>query len=66
MSLEQIPEGNVFYENIENSIEEIENTNLYSVTNQWKALIQEIFSYSVICVILALFIKKDKPIEMSE
>ena len=66
MSLEQIPEGNAFYENIENSIEEIENTNLYSVTNQWKALIQEIFSYSVICVILALFIKKDKPIEMSE
>ena len=66
MSLEQIPEGNAFYENIENSIEEIENTNLYSVTNQWKALIQEIFSYSVICVILALFIKKDKPIEISE
>ena len=70
LSLEQIPEDNAFYENIENSIEnsieEIENTNIYSVTNQWKALIQEIFSYSVISAILALFIKKDKPIEMSE
>ncbi len=66
MSLEQMPEGNAFYENIENSIDEIEKTNIYSVNNQWKALIQEIFSYSVISVIIALFIKKDKPIEMSE
>jgi hypothetical protein len=66
MSLEQLQEDNAFYENIENSIEEIEKTNIYSVTNQWKALIQEIFSYSVISAILALCIKKDKPIEMSE
>ena len=66
MSLEQIPEGNALYEYTENSIEEIENSNIFSVTNQWKQLIQEIFSYSVISVILALFIKKNKSIEISE
>lgn len=61
--LEQIPEA--YHEDVEKSIEKIENSNLYSVKNQWKALIREIFAYSIISVILALFIKKDKPIEIS-
>ena len=66
IQLDQLPESNPMYSFMENQIEQTQEEDIYSVTNQWKALIQEIFSYSLVSVILALFIKKDKPIEISE
>ena len=66
IQLDQLPESNPMYSVMETLIEQTQEENIYSISNQASALFYSLFFHIIISAIIAAFIKKDKPIEMSE
>mgnify|MGYP001326321371 FL=1 len=66
VQLDQLPESNPIYSVMETLIEQTQEEDIYSISNQASALFYSLFFHILFSVIIAAFIKKDKPIEMSE
>ncbi|MGC6470156.1 MAG: DUF4199 domain-containing protein [Flavobacteriales bacterium] len=66
MEFEKIPESSSMYEMMESIIEQTEEEDVYSVSNQSLAFFYSLFFHIIISLIIAAFVKKDKPIEISE
>lgn len=66
IQLDQLPESNPMYSVMETLIEQTQEENIYSISNQASALFYSLFFHIIISAIVAAFIKKDKPIEISE
>ena len=66
VQLDQLPESNPMYSVIETLIEQTQEEDIYSISNQASALFYSLFFHILFSAIIAAFIKKDKPIEMSE
>lgn len=66
IQLDQLPESNPMYSVMETLIEQTQEENIYSISNQASALFYSLFFHIIISAIIAAFIKKDKPIEISE
>lgn len=64
--LEQLPEGNSMYGVMETLIEQTEAEDIYSPPNQLKAFFYGLLVQIIFSLIIAAFVKKDKPIEISE
>ena len=65
VQLDQLPESNPMYSVMETLIEQTQEENIYSVSNQASALFYSLFFHIIFSAIIAAFIKKDKPIEIS-
>tara|TARA_B100001057_G_scaffold436456_1_gene467537 strand:- start:587 stop:1120 length:534 start_codon:yes stop_codon:yes gene_type:complete len=66
VQLDQLPESNPMYSVMETLIEQTQEENIYSISNQASALFYSLFFHIIFSAIIAAFIKKDKPMEMSE
>ena len=66
VQLDQLPESNPMYSVMETLIEQTLEEDIYSISNQASALFYSLFFHILFSAIIAAFIKKDKPIEMSE
>ena len=66
VQLDQLPESNPMYSVMETLIEQTQEEDIYSISNQASALFYSLFFHILFSAIIAAFIKKDKPIEMSE
>ena len=66
IQLDQLPESNPMYSVMETLIEQTQEENIYSISNQASALFYSLFFHIIISAIIAAFIKKDKPTEISE
>jgi hypothetical protein len=66
VQLDQLPESNPMYGVMETLIEQTQEEDIYSVSNQASAFFYSLFFHIIISAIIAAFIKKDKPIEISE
>ncbi|MGB2370805.1 MAG: DUF4199 domain-containing protein [Flavobacteriales bacterium] len=66
VQLDQLPESNPMYSVMETLIEQTQEEDIYSISNQASALFYSLFFHIIFSAIIAAFIKKDKPIEMSE
>ncbi len=66
VQLDQLPESNPIYSVMETLIEQTQEEDIYSISNQASALFYSLFFHILFSAIIAAFIKKDKPIEMSE
>ena len=66
IQLDQLPESNPMYSVMETLIEQTQEEDIYSISNQASALFYSLFFHIIISAIIAAFIKKDKPIEISE
>jgi len=66
VQLDQLPESNAMYSVMETLIEQTQEENIYSISNQASALFYSLFFHIIFSAIIAAFIKKDKPIEMSD
>ena len=66
VQLDQLPESNAMYSVMETLIEQTQEENIHSISNQASALFYSLFFHIIFSAIIAAFIKKDKPIEMSD
>lgn len=66
IQLDQLPESNPMYSVMETLIEQTQEEDIYSISNQASALFYSLFFHIIFSAIIAAFIKKDKPIEISE
>ena len=66
IQLDQLPESNPMYSIMETLIEQTQEEDIYSASNQASAFFYSLFFHIVFSLIIAAFIKKDKPIEISE
>ena len=66
IQLDQLPESNAMYSVMETLIEQTQEEDIYSISNQASALFYSIFFHIIFSAIIAAFIKKNKPVEMSE
>lgn len=66
VQLNQLPESNPMYSVMETLIEQTQEEDIYSISNQASALFYSLFFHIIFSAIIAAFIKKDKPIEISE
>jgi len=66
IQLDQLPESNPMYSVMETLIEQTQEEDIYSISNQASALFYSLFFHIIFSAIIAAFIKKEKPIEMSE
>lgn len=66
VQLEQLPEENSMYSVMETLIEQTESEDIYSPSNQLKGFFYGLLIQIILSLIVAAFIKKDKPIELSE
>jgi hypothetical protein len=66
VQLEQLPESNAMYSVMESLIEQTQEEDIYSISNQATAFFYSLFFHIIIAAIIAAFVKKDKPIEISE
>ena len=66
VQLDQLPESNPIYSVMETLIEQTQEEDIYSISNQASALFYSLFFHILFSAIIAAFIKKDKPIEISE
>ena len=66
VQLDQLPESNPMYSVMETLIEQTQEEDIYSISNQASALFYSLFFHFIFSAIIAAFIKKDKPIEISE
>lgn len=66
VQLEELPESNAMYGYMENLIEQTEKEDIYSISNLASAFFYSIFFHIIFSLIIAAFVKKDKPIEISE
>ena len=66
VQLDQLPESNPMYSVMETLIEQTQEEDIYSISNQASALFYSLFFHILFSAIIAAFLKKDKPIEMSE
>lgn len=66
VQLDQLPESNPMYSVMETLIEQTQEEDIYSISNQASALFYSLFFHIIFSAIIAAFIKKEKPIEMSE
>ena len=66
IQLDQLPESNAMYSVMETLIEQTQEEDIYSISNQASALFYSLFFHILFSAIIAAFIKKDKSIEMSE
>ena len=66
VQLDQLPESNPMYSVMETLIEQTQEEDIYSISNQASALFYSLFFHIIFSAIIAAFIKKDKPIEISE
>lgn len=64
--LDQLPESNPMYSVMETLIEQTQEEDIYSISNQASALFYSLFFHIIFSAIIAAFIKKEKPIELSE
>ena len=66
VQLNQLPESNPMYSVMETLIEQTQEEDIYSISNQASALFYSLFFHIIFSAIIAAFIKKDKSIEISE
>lgn len=66
VQLDQLPESNPMYSVMETLIEQTQEEDIYSISNQASALFYSLFFHIIFSAIIAAFIKKEKPVEMSE
>tara|TARA_A200000113_G_scaffold33243_1_gene27442 strand:+ start:117 stop:650 length:534 start_codon:yes stop_codon:yes gene_type:complete len=66
VQLDQLPESNPMYSVMETLIEQTQEEDIYSISNQASALFYSLFFHIIFSAIIAAFIKNDKPIEISE
>ena len=66
IQLDQLPESNAMYSVMETLIEQTQEEDIYSISNQASALFYSLFFHIIFSAIIAAFIKKNKPVEMSE
>lgn len=66
VQLDQLPESNPMYSTFESLIEQTQEENIYSASNQGSAFFYSLFFHIIFSLIIAAFVKKDKPIEISE
>lgn len=66
MQLEELPESNPMFGIMETLIEQTEQEDIFSISNLASAYFYSIFFHIVFSLIIAAFVKKDKPIEISE
>ena len=66
VQMEQLPEDNAMYGVMETLIEQTEAEDIYSPSNQLKAFFYGLLVQIIFSLIIAAFVKKDKPIEISE
>jgi hypothetical protein len=66
VQLEELPESNAMYGIMETLIEQTEKEDIYSISNLASAFFYGIFFHIIFSLIIAAFVKKDKPIEISE
>ena len=66
IQLDQLPESNPMYSVMETLIEQTQEEDIYSVSNQASALFYSLFFHIIFSAVIAAFIKKNKPLEMSE
>ena len=66
VQLDQLPESNPMYSVMETLIEQTQEEDIYSISNQASALFYSLFFHILFSAVIAAFIKKDKPVEMSE
>ena len=66
IQLDQLPESNPMYSVMETLIEQTQEEDIYSISNQASALFYSLFFHILFSAIITAFIKKDKLIEMSE
>ena len=66
VQLDQLPESNPMYSVMETLIEQTQEEDIYSISNQASALFYSLFFHIIFSALIAAFIKKEKPIEMSE
>ena len=66
VQLEELPESNPMYGVMETLIEQTEKEDIYSISNLASAFFYSIFFHIIFSLIIAAFVKKDKPIEISE
>ena len=66
IQLDQLPESNAMYSVMETLIEQTQEEDIYSISNQASALFYSLFFHILFSAIIAAFIKKNKPVEMSE
>ena len=66
VQLEQLPEDNAMYGVMETLIEQTEAEDIYSASNLLKAFFYGLLVQIIFSLIIAAFIKKDKPVEISE
>jgi len=66
IQLDQLPESNAMYSVMETLIEQTQEEDIYSISNQASALFYSFFFHIIFSAIIAAFIKKNKPVEMSE
>ena len=64
--LDNIPEGNSMYSILESLIEETQEEDIYSISNQASGFFYSLFFHIVVSAIISAFIKKDKPFDISE
>ena len=66
VELESIPESSSMYDIMETLIEQTEEEDIYSPSNQALAFFYGLFFHIIISLIISAFIKKDKPIDISQ
>jgi len=66
IQLDQLPESNPMYSVMETLIEQTQEEDIYSISNQASALFYSLFFHIIFSAIIAAFIKKNKPLEISE
>ena len=66
VQLDQLPESNPMYSMMETLIEQTQEEDIYSISNQASALFYSLFFYILFSAVIAAFIKKDKPLDISE
>ena len=66
VQLDQLPESNPMYSILESLIEQTQEEDIYSISNQARGFFYSLFFHIIVSVIIAAFVKKDKPIEISE
>jgi hypothetical protein len=64
--LDQLPESNAMYGIMETLIDQTQEEDIYSASNQGSAFFYSLFFHIIFSLIIAAFIKKEKPIEISE
>jgi len=66
VQLQELPDSNPMYSVMESLIEQTEKEDVYSISNLAMAFFYGIFFHIIFSLIVAAFVKKDKPIEISE